>query len=85
MEEPDPRRIIAEAYRMPDLSSGECRSIFLDWVIGLPAGTDVAAAARTLLARHDVDDHPMTPVLRDALTLPRERGRRGGAKGRRGT
>ncbi|SLN38983.1 hypothetical protein ROJ8625_01816 [Roseivivax jejudonensis] len=79
----DPRGVIAEAYRMDGIGEAECRSIFLDWALGLPADTDTRAAIDTLLARHGDTGHPMTGVLREGLgrTLPK---RRGGAQGRRG-
>lgn len=75
----DPRGVIFEAYRM-SLGSGECRTIFLDWALGLPGPVrpeDVAA----LLAHYGprYPDHPMTAVLRAGLEpSPRPRRRRGG-------
>ena len=78
--DPDPRGVIAEAFRMSDLGEAECRSIFLDWVLGLPDEADVAGRARALLARHEAPaDHPMTPVLQSASSdagPPRRRGGR---------
>lgn len=82
----DPRGLIHEAYRM-DLDAKDCRSIFLDWVLG--AGTDPgrsdAERIRRLLAAYgnDFPDHPMTAVLREGLersiAAPQ---RRGGRRGR---
>jgi hypothetical protein len=79
--EPDPRGLIAEAYRMPDLDEAECRSIFLDWVLGQPEGSDVAALAAILLEKPDAaPGHPMSAVLRSATSEagspPRRRGGR---------
>lgn len=76
--DPDPRRLIAEAYRLDAATEAECRSIFLDWVLGLPEGADVAALS-AVLQRADVPDHPMSKVLREAqdgASAPRRRGGR---------
>ena len=75
----DQRGLIRESYRIEGIGASECRSIFLDWALGLPEGCDTAAALRALLARHAdaAPDHPMTQVLRDGLTgmaTPRRRG-----------
>lgn len=83
----DPRGLIHEAYRM-DLDAKDCRTIFLDWVLG--AGTDThsgrsdAERIRVLLAHYanDHPGHPMTEVLREGLgeeaaTPARRGGRRG--------
>lgn len=81
----DPRGVIAEAYRM-ELSAADCRTIFLDWLLGAPEGAG-AREIRALLAHHadETPGHPMTAVLKEALSgiseAPR---RRGGARGRRG-
>ncbi|MBM9594146.1 hypothetical protein [Roseitranquillus sediminis] len=84
MHEPDPRNLIGEAYRMPHLSEADCRVVFLDWAIGVPAEDDAAEAIRALLARHAGQEaHPMTEVLRAALAPVASKGRRGGRSGRR--
>ncbi len=82
----DPRGLILEAYRMEGLGPGECRSIFLDWALGLPAGSDPHALIPALLARHAAaaPDHPMTRVLRAGLEVAAPAGRRGGWAARRG-
>lgn len=63
----DPRGLIREAYRMT-IGPAECRSIFLDWVIGLPEGAGLPEVAR-LLERYGPGnpDHPMTAVLREGV------------------
>jgi hypothetical protein len=74
----DPRGLIFEAYRM-DLTPEDCRTVFLDWALGLDgAGRDEIAA---LLAHYGPrhPSHPMTAVLREGLersAVPRRRGRR---------
>jgi hypothetical protein len=77
--DPDPRGLIAEAYRIEGIGEAECRSIFLDWALGLAEGADVAALARALLARPETDaGHPMTAVLQSATRAPGRPRRRGG-------
>ncbi|MGI9390705.1 MAG: hypothetical protein ACR2O1_11665 [Boseongicola sp.] len=81
----DPRGLIHESYRIKDIGEAECRSIFLDWAIGVPIGEDSAGYVRKLFAQYAAQhpDHPMTTVLHAALNEPERRGRRGGAGGRR--
>ena len=40
----DPRGLIYESYRIEGIRIEECRSIFLDWAMGLPPGADMRAA-----------------------------------------
>jgi hypothetical protein len=74
----DPRGLMLEAYRM-ELGPEDCRTIFLEWALGLDGAGQAEIA--TLLAhyapRHPA--HPMTAVLREGLeqaASPRRRGRR---------
>ena len=81
----DPRTLIREAFRIEGIGLADCRSIFLDWALGLKDGQDGGAAAAALLA-HYADqpaDHPMTKVLREAAEGRARPRRRGGAAGRR--
>lgn len=82
----DPRGLIHESFRIDGIGEAECRSIFLDWAIGVPIGEDSRVLVRRLLARYGADhpDHPMTAVLKAALGAPPAAGRRGGRAGRRG-
>ncbi len=81
----DPRGLIQEAYRMA-IGPAECRSVFLDWALGLPSGVGHAEVAR-LLDRYGPThpDHPMTAVLREGATpeapTHRRRGRRRQGRG----
>jgi hypothetical protein len=78
-DDPDPRGLIAEAYRVPGIREAECRSVFLGWVLGLPEGADVPALARELLARPEsAPGHPMTVVLQNATLAAGQPRRRGG-------
>lgn len=80
----DPRGLIREAYAIDGIGAAECRSIFLDWAIGVPAGEDARTHIETLLDRHEgqAPDHPMTRVLKDGLAGWDRPGRRGGRRGR---
>ena len=81
----DKRGLIAESYRIEGIGPADCRSIFLDWALGLPAGVAPAEAAAALLAAMQPPaDHPMTALLREAAEGPAGSGRRrGGPRGRR--
>ena len=80
----DPKGLIREAYRIDGISLPECRSIFLDWAIGVPDGADTTALIGALLVRYadEPEEHPMTQVLKDGLEAPRRTGRRGGRRAR---
>jgi hypothetical protein len=80
----DPKGVIRESYRIDGISEPECRSIFLDWAIGVPVGTDPRDQIRALLALYGegAPDHPMTRVLTAGLEAPTQTGRRGGRRGR---
>lgn len=80
----DTKALIREAYRIDGITEAECRTIFLDWVLGLPDGQDACDAVQALLARHyDAPaDHPMTKVLRQSLQAAPAPRRRGGRPAR---
>ena len=80
----DPKGLIREAYLIEGIAEPECRSIFLDWALGLPPGEDPASAITALLKRHGEAGHPMTRVLTEGLGAPARTGRRGGRMGRIG-
>lgn len=84
MDDADPKGLIREAYAMEGLGPAECRSIFLDWALGLRTEPRVAILA--MLERHGAraPDHPMTRVLCDGLgPAPDAARRRGGWRARR--
>ena len=63
----DPRGLILEAYNIEDLSEKDCRTIFLDWALGVPAESDMARLMSEL-AGHYVDlnpEHPMSMLLNE--------------------
>ena len=78
----DPKGLIAEAYRIEGITEAECKSIFLDWALTVPDGTDTRTVQTTLLDRHGVEGHPMTAVLREGLAGPVTPRRRGGYRAR---
>ena len=77
----DPRALIREAYAIDGITAGECRSVFLDWALGVPQGADMRAEVEALLVQYadHPADHPMTltlvAALRDAPTPKRRGGR----------
>ena len=79
----DPKGLIRESYRIEGITSSECRTIFLDWAIGVPIGEDSNEFIRRLLETYGAanPDHPMTEVLKAGLGSA-ETGRRGGRAGR---
>ena len=80
----DPKGLIREAYRIDGITEGECRSIFLDWALSLPDGTDSRALLPEVIARYgaDLPDHPMTGVLQAGLQAAERPRRRGGWRSR---
>ncbi len=75
----DPKGLIRESYRIDGIEMPECRSIFLDWALSLPEGTDSKEAIAALKEAYGDahPKHPMTEVLSDGLvqmTTPRRRG-----------
>ena len=82
----DPRGLIHESFRIEGISVQDCRTIFLDWALGLPADADPRDAIRQALAhyRPQFPDHPMIGVLDEGLSRPAIGARRrGGRRSRR--
>ena len=45
----DPKGLIAESYRIEGISAEQCRSIFVDWALSMPADrTDGTSILKTL-------------------------------------
>lgn len=80
----DPKGLIRESFRIDGIDMAQCRSIFLDWALGLPGGVDNRDAMQRLLARYEDDqpDHPMVAVLREGLAEVVQPRRRGGWRSR---
>ncbi len=80
----DPKGLIREAYRIEGIALPECRSIFLDWALSLPADNDQRQALSTLHSTYAAQDadHPMTEVLKEGLESAKAPKRRGGWRAR---
>lgn len=80
----DPSNLILESYRIDGIWPEECRSIFLDWALKLPAEFDQQQAIKHLIAEYAMTapDHPMSGVLREATLAAPKTGRRGGRAAR---
>ena len=80
----DPKSLMFEAYRIEGITASQCRSIFLDWALGLPLGQDPSAAIQAILDRYGADnpDHPMSEVLCQGLKSAGKPKRRGGWRSR---
>ncbi len=81
----DPRGLIFESYRMADISAEQCRTIFLDWALGIPE-PQLIDAVKTLHSRYapTAPNHPMSAILFQAITTgPATRKRQGGWRSRR--
>ena len=75
----DPKGLIFESYRIDGITKPECRTIFLDWALSLPADRDTTGTIAVLLSQYETahPDHPMTQVLQEGqatITTPRRRG-----------
>ena len=75
----DPRGVIFEAYRIEGITGPDCRSIFLDWALGLNADLDPILEINILYGAYSADNpnHPMNLVLQEGLknltNLPKRR------------
>ncbi len=84
IDENDPKGLIREAFRIDGISTGECRTIFLDWALGVPTDVDMRAVVRKLITQYQevAADHPMMATLHAALSDAAPARRRGGRQGR---
>lgn len=80
----DPKGLIRESYRIEGISAPECRSIFLDWALGVGQSDDMHVQINKLLSIYGeaMPEHPMTRVLNDGLAPSATSMRRGGRKAR---
>lgn len=80
----DPKRVIAESFRIEGITEPECRALFFDWALGLPEDADSRAMVAELVTRHadEARDHPMMVTLQAALAEPPAKRRRGGRAAR---
>ena len=75
----DPKKLIAESYKIVGITSSECRSIFLDWALSIPLDSDSRLMALELYDHYNqVDkDHPMTLLLKSSSNKTKKRPRVG--------
>lgn len=81
----DPKGLFKDVYIMDGITEGECRSVFLDWAISRADDVDEKQALQDLHDHYALGepDHPMSAVLRAALsTGSKKPRRRGGAMAR---
>ena len=81
----DPKGLIRESYNIDGIDDSQCRSIFLDWALGVPLDSDPHELIRDLLEKYRPDHphHPMTDVLRHGLFSDQDPKRRGGWRSRK--
>lgn len=81
----DPRGLIFEAYRIENATDTDCRTIFLDWALGVPEGQDMQELLGDLRSHYGTrhPDHPMTAVLDEGLGKPSRASKRRGRFSRR--
>ena len=83
--EVDPRGLLFEAYRIDGITDPDCKTIFLDWLLGLGRDINVHSAIKAALDEYQESNpkHPMTLVLIEGLEVDkRVKVRRGGRIGR---
>lgn len=80
----DPKGLIRESYAMEGISLAECRSIFLDWALSVPADADHGALIAELLVVYGAahPEHPMTQTMREGQRPAGPPRRKGGHRGR---
>lgn len=81
----DPKGLMKDAFIIDGITVSECRSIFLDWVLGVPEGRDVRTEVAIILAHYEdlIDpSHPMIGTLALALEQPERPRRKGGRQSR---
>ena len=82
----DPRGLLFEAYRITGITLPECKSIFLDWALGLDMSIDQIGAIKSALKEYQKNNpnHPMTKVLLEGSEIQNKpTKRRGGWSTRR--
>ncbi|AML52504.1 hypothetical protein AB9F29_14175 [Falsihalocynthiibacter sp. S25ZX9] len=81
----DPKGLIKDCFSMDGITDAECRSVFVDWALSVPADVDTREALEALNVQYQQgpEGHPMLTVLKESLLEPAVTGRRGGWSGRR--
>ena len=52
----DPRGLLFEAYRIDGITSPECKTIFLDWVLGLASDLNIHMVIKAALDEYQVSN-----------------------------
>lgn len=65
----DPRGLIRESFNIEGISEKDCRTIFLDWALGVPTDSDMHALLSELAAHYGPlhPGHPMVAILEEGL------------------
>ena len=77
----DPKRLIWQAYQIKGISIQECRTIFLDWLFGVPNEQDMESLLEELYTAYGslYPEHDMTRIICEGMqsgnTTERKRGR----------
>lgn len=81
----DPKGLIKDSFLIDGITEAECKSIFIDWALSVPADVDTRQALEALVGQYLnlQEGHPMLDVLKEGLLEPTVKGRRGGWSGRR--
>lgn len=84
LKQADPKGLVRESYAIEGITLEECRSIFIDWALSLPADADTLACLAVVVSHYatPLPDHPMSSVLRDAADKTDAPTRRGGRAAR---
>ena len=81
----DPRGLIRESFNIEGISEKDCRTIFLDWALGVPGESDIGLLLSELAAHYGPlhPGHPMIAILEEGMAgagrdraRPRRRRRR---------
>ena len=81
----DPRGLLYEAYQIDGITLADCKTIFIDWALGLDYNIDQIKAVISALEEYEEDNpiHPMTKVLREGVVIQgKSRKRLGGRSAR---
>ncbi len=76
----DPRGLIKDAYAMSTIGKAECRSVFLDWIMGLDQTNDLPDVMLRMRSHYGetYPNHPMTLLLDEGLNMSARPNRRRG-------
>ncbi len=80
----DPKALIREAFNIEGITEPECRTVFLDWALGIPMDQDTQLVIQRVLEQYKAEpqDHPMITTLKNGLEAMSKPKRRGGWKSR---